>query len=148
MIVLRTGSFLILFCLCIALPVFAQRVVTIDDALAIKSVGAVEVSPDTNLVAIEAEGGILVLSSADGKVIKKIEGGGSPTWSPDAKLLAFFAIGPQGKQVQTWNRRTDLIDTITDIPGGVLGNPWFWDFCPSAIISWAPDSKGVVFTTR
>src|SRR5258708_6501909 len=133
---------------CIALPTLAKHTVTFDDAYAIKGVGAVKVSPDAKLVAMEADGGIIVFPLAkDGKPQKRLRGS-HPSWSPDGSLLAFFSIRRDGRQLHVWNRRSDSVKQVTEIPGGILANLWFGPSCEGYTISWSPDSRSVVFATR
>lgn len=125
-----------------------RHTVTLDDVFAVQSVGAVESSPDSKLVAIEAEKGILVLSVKDGGRVRKLSGN-APSWSPDGNSLAYFAMAPDGRQLYIWDRRFDTVRQASGISGGIFGNGWFGpSLCPEYSISWAPDSRNAVFATR
>ena len=112
---------------------------TLDDAYAVKTIGAVEASPDGTLAAFEVSGGITVQSLApNGTQIKRLEGGSNPSWSPDGKLLAFLANAEGERQVHIWNRSADAVRAVTTFAGGVSQGG----------LSWAPDSTRFVLGTR
>jgi dipeptidyl aminopeptidase/acylaminoacyl peptidase len=144
---LKTFSITAFTAVCwIVAPVFAKHTVTLDDAYAVKAVGVMDAHPATKLLAFEAEGGIVVLSLADeGRRIKHLQGS-QPSWSPDGKRLAFYSSVSE-RQLHVWNRRSDRIEQVTQIAGGISPNIAFGVMCPPSI-SWAPDSKSVVLATR
>ena len=116
-----------------------RRPPTLDDAYAVKTIGAVEASPDATLAAFEISGGITVQSLApNGTQVKRLEGGSNPSWSPDGKLLAFLANAEGERQVHIWSRDADSVRPLTTFAGGVSQGG----------ISWAPDSKRLVLGTR
>ena len=120
-------------------PTGTRRSPTLDDAYAVKTIGAVDVSPTDTLAALEISGGITVLSLApDGTQVKRLEGGSNPSWSPDGKLLAFFANARSERQVHIWGREADSVRPVTTFAGGVSQGE----------ISWAPDSRRLVIGTR
>lgn len=116
-----------------------KRLPTLDDAYAVKTIGAVEVSPSEALAAFEVSGGITVQSLApNGTQVKRLEGGSHPSWSPNGKLLAFLANAEGERQVHIWSRDADSTRPLTSFAGGVS----------QAGTSWAPDSRRLVLGTR
>ena len=116
-----------------------KRLPTLDDAYAVKTIGAVEVSPDRTLAALEISGGIEVHSLAPNRArIKRLDGGTNPSWSPDGKLLAFLGSVGSERQIQVWSQAADSVRAVTTIAGGVSQGG----------LSWAPDSTRLVLGTR
>jgi dipeptidyl aminopeptidase/acylaminoacyl peptidase len=116
-----------------------KRLPTLDDTYAVKTIGALEASPDATLAAFEISGGITVQSLApNGTQVKRLDGGSGPSWSPDAKLLAFFANVKGELQVHIWNRSADSVRPLTTFADGVSQGG----------ISWSPDSTRLVVGTR
>lgn len=132
---------------CWASTALADRGATLDDAYAIRSVGAVELNPEGSMLAIEAEGGLVVFVMGSGIHRVKYLQGHVPAWSPDGRTLAYFSGDGIHKQLHVWNSRSDKDEEVTEIPGGVSPNWLATDLCASRI-SWAPDSERLVFATR
>lgn len=125
----------------------SRRELSIDDALAIKGVGALNANRQRAILAIEAEGGILVLDSKDGRVIKRLAGQG-PQWSPDGARLAFFSRQSGHDQLHVWQVDDDRQVQITQLPLGVLPNiRTMGATCDAHRIAWSPDSVSVAFTS-
>jgi dipeptidyl aminopeptidase/acylaminoacyl peptidase len=120
---------------------------TLDDAYGVHSVGALAPSPDKQLLAVEVDGDIRILTLRPHTADLASLPGFGPEWSPDGARLAFFATGEAGPQVHVWQRDSGIEETVTRIPGGISINPWFWLGC-GARISWSSDSKRLVFATR
>ena len=117
----------------------ARRPPALEDAYAVKTIGAIDVSPDQALVAFEISGGITIHSLApDGRQVKRVEGGTNPSWSPNGELLAFLANAEGERQVHIWSRAADSLRPLTTFAGGVSQGG----------ISWAPDSMRLVLGTR
>jgi hypothetical protein len=116
-----------------------RRAPTLDDAHDVKTIGAVDVSPDQTLAAFELSGGITVHAlGPDGAPVRRLDSGSSPSWSPDGKLLAFLADTRGEPQVHIWSRDADSVRPVTTVAGGVSQGG----------LSWAPDSKRLVLGTR
>lgn len=142
----------------LALPVSAQddadgRFITADDLLALKSVGAPQISPDrewiaytVNTVDMEADDSStqIYMASRDGEEVVQLTSddysAGSPQWSPDGRYLGFIAAKGEGDDVksQVWllDRRGGESKQHTSIDQGVS------DF------SWAPDGKKMLLMIR
>lgn len=121
--------------------------VTIDDALAIKGVGALNANRHRNMLAIEAEGGILVLDAKDGRVIKRLAGQ-RPQWSPDGARLAYFSRQSGHDQLHLWQVDRDTEVQVTRLPLGVMPNfRTMGATCNTHRIAWSPDSLAVAFTS-
>jgi len=139
-------------------PALAQdsaegRFITSDDLLALKSVGAPEISPDrkwvaytVNTVDVEADDSStqIYMVSRDGKEVVQLTSddysAGSPKWSPDNRYLGFVAAKGEGDDVksQVWllDRRGGEAKQYTSVDQGV------GDF------SWSPDGKKMLLIIR
>lgn len=128
-------------------PTLAQKQPTLDDALAVRSTGAISVIPDGKLIAIEAEGGIMVLTTDAVARKVKILNGSSPAWSPDGKMLGFYAEIDGKRQLQIWHRATDTVEQITEMPEGISPNPFYYMGDTLSFV-WSHDSTRIAFCSR
>ena len=93
-----------------------RRLPTLDDAYAVKTIGAVEVSPDRTLAAFEISGGVTVLSlAAGGTRMRRLEGGSNPSWSPDGKSSRFSRI--QAIAMSNLEPEADSVRSVTIVGG-------------------------------
>lgn len=138
-----------------------QRPMTFDDVMEIRSLGAVQISPDGRSVvysvsAWDQPGGgtkapsthahLWIVPTAGGAPRQLTFGGGSegaPRWSPDGKRLAFIAArdegsGGEGARPQVWVLPMDTggeAQAITDAPRGVSS------------YAWSPDGREIAYVT-
>jgi dipeptidyl aminopeptidase/acylaminoacyl peptidase len=125
--------------------------VTLEDAYALVSVGAINISPDDKRLAVEVGDEIKIfdLNADSSPTPIKVLRGRAPAWSPNSKLLAYFVGTDDGQQLAVWNSKGDTVEQVTSMEGGVMPNPFAsYDACAQMSVSWAPDSKKVVFATR
>ncbi len=126
------------------LPVFCfaqdgERPITIDDIMAMKSVGDPQVSPDGEWVAYsvrqrdmeEDESGtqIWIVPTSGGEPIPMTAAdtsASSPRWSPDNKYLSFTASKGEKGKTQVWNlnRVGGEAMQVTSVKQGVDGYDW------------------------
>jgi dipeptidyl aminopeptidase/acylaminoacyl peptidase len=126
------------------LPVFGtaqdgDRLISIDDILAMKSIGDPQVSPDGELVAYtvrqrdmeEDESGtqIWVVATSGGDPIPMTSAdtsASSPRWSPDNKYLSFKASKGEKAKSQVWNlnRLGGEATQVTSVKQGIDSYDW------------------------
>jgi len=126
------------------LPVLAAaqdggRLITIDDVLAMKSVGDPQVSPDGELVAYtvrqrdmeEDKSGtqIWIIATSGGDPIPMTSAdtsASSPRWSPDNKYLSFKASKGEKAKSQVWNlnRLGGEATQVTSVKQGIGNYDW------------------------
>jgi len=126
------------------LPVFSlaqdrERPITIDDIMAMKSVGDPQVSPDGEWVAYtvrqrdleedESETQIWIVSSSGGEPIVMTAAdtsASSPRWSPDNKYLSFKAAKGEKAKPQVWNlnRMGGEAIQVTNVKQGIDSYDW------------------------
>jgi dipeptidyl aminopeptidase/acylaminoacyl peptidase len=144
----RCGILLLLLCIHVsALSAQDRRAFTVDDFLALKTVGDPRPSPDGSLVAYTVTTNSLadnrgitrihLVEVANGRSRELATGAGSaraPRWSADGKSLAFISTAEGGSQI--WRVAVDSGKPVkvTSVPGGV------GDFIS------APDGKTFFFT--
>ena len=125
-----------------------QRAMTIDDYLALKSVGDPQLSPDGRWVAytvteysLKDNRGttrVWLADVATGQTREVSAGPGSdrqPRWSPDGKALAFVATRQNGAQLWLLPIGGGEARRVTDLPDGVSDPVWL------------PDGKGLLVTS-
>ncbi len=126
------------------LPVFAmaqddERLITIDDILAMKSIGDPQVSPDGELVAYTVRQRDLEEDKSATKIWVVATSGGdpipmtsadtsasSPRWSPDNRYLSFKASKGEKAKPQVWNlnRLGGEATQVTSVKQGVDSYDW------------------------
>ena len=122
---------------------------TIEDALALKNVGAPQFSPDSKrLVYTVSEwdrkenrrvSHIYLVATDSGKSIKLTngeKGESAPQWSPDGTRIAFLADRDKGAQIWLIHADGGEAEKLTSEENGVQG------------FRWSPDSKQLAFITR
>jgi WD40 repeat protein len=113
------------------------RLPALDDATAAKSTGALSVNPDERSIAIEADGGILIMKTQRPyALIKKLEGN-SPSWSPDGRSLAFYRAADGEAQIYVWQRSTDTKELRKLTQKGQHFSP-----------AWSTDGKSIITLTE
>lgn len=116
-----------------------QHLLTIDDIMAIKSVGDPQVSPDGQWVAYtvtqkdleedKSRTQLWMVSTDGGEPIPMTSpdsSASSPRWSPDNKYLSFTASRGEDAETQVWslNRLGGDAMQVTDVKQGVSGYAW------------------------
>src|SRR5713101_9798634 len=133
----------------LVMPVAAQkRAITIDDYLALKSVGDPQLSPDGKWVAytvtepsLKDNRGttrIWLADVATGQNRELTAGPGSdrqPRWSPDGKTLAFVSTRQNGAQLWVLPLAGGEARQVTTLPDGVFDPVWL------------PDGKALLVTS-
>jgi len=132
-----------------AVSAFGDKRMTIESALAIKQVGAPQISPDGKRIAYTISEwdkkenrrvSHIWLVSADGGPTSKLttgeKGETAPQWAPDGSSIAFLADRDKG--VQVWVIPVDggEADKLTSEENNVQS------------FRWAPDGKTIAFVTR
>lgn len=127
-----------------ALPVLAsaqdnQRPITIDDIMALKSVGSPEVSPDGKWVAYTVQSRdmekdkrstqVWIVPTSGGDAIPMTSADNSasdPKWSPDNKYLSFQGSKGEKAKTQVWNlnRNGGEAVQVTKVKQGISGYQW------------------------
>jgi dipeptidyl aminopeptidase/acylaminoacyl peptidase len=157
----RRCAFTLLF---VAVPVLAQRPMTIDDIMDLKNVGPVQVSPDGARVLYTVSGwehpaardtsrgdrhdlrSHVWLVMADGSGGRQLtfgeRGESAPQWSPDGKYISFVAArgtptGDDAPRAQIWQMHADGGEAwqLTTARDGV------------GAYSWSPDSRAIAYLT-
>ncbi|HEX4574871.1 MAG TPA: S9 family peptidase [Gemmatimonadales bacterium] len=132
---------LLALCLVLATPAAAQKHgLTIDDFLALKTVGDPQLSPDGRWVAYTVTAASLqdnrgttrvwLVDVATGQARELTAGPGSdrqPRWGPDGKSLAFVATRQHGPQLWLLPIEGGEARRVTDLPDGVADPVWFPD---------------------
>lgn len=102
-------------------------------------------SPDGKKIAImQAEKGEIWIASPEGGEPRQLTKGpglkGWPLWSPDSKMIAFYASLPTGHSLQVIPASGGEAKTVTqfDLPGGGVG--LYGRFGPAA---WSPDGRAL-----
>ena len=127
----------------------AQRRMTIEDSLALKTISAPQLSPDGKWVAYTVSewdrennkrtGHIYLASSDGGRTIKLTngeKGESGPQWSPDGSRIAFLADRDKGNQIWLINVMGGEAERLTSEENGISG------------YQWSPDGKRLAFVTR
>ena len=116
-----------------------DRPLTIDDVLALPSVGSIEVSPDGRWVAYTVTSRdleedkrttqIWMVSTDGGEPVPMTSADNSasdPRWSPDNRYLSFSAAKGEDAKTQVWrlNRLGGEAVQLTDVRQGISGYEW------------------------
>jgi dipeptidyl aminopeptidase/acylaminoacyl peptidase len=136
----KRSLFALLICLLVSICIAAQnarRVPTIDDLLTLKTVGAVQISPDGRWVAYTVGSGdfkqdafvtqIWIADASSGRKFQLTRGdksSGNPRWSPNGEWLAFlsnriedknqiFAINPLGGEAVQLTKSETAINSFS-----------------------------------
>ncbi len=133
----------------LAFGAFREKRMTIEDALAIKLIGAPQLSPDGKRIAYTVSEwdkkenrriAHIRLVSADGGPATMLTNGekgeSAPQWSPDGSRLAFLADRDKGNQI--W---------IIPVDGGEAEKLTAEENNVQAF-RWSPDNRQIVFVTR
>ena len=139
---------LALITLLIAAPIFAQNAhpITFEDLMAVRRVGAPQLSPDGRSIAYDASTidlagnmrkSAIYLVAVSGGSSRKISDGAKqdegPAWSPDGKSIAYVSNRDGGaKQVYVYDMATGATRKISSLQGG------------AGSVKWLPDGSGVI----
>ena len=128
---------------------FGDKRMTIEDSLAIKLVGAPQLSPDSNRIAYTISEWDkkenhrithLWMVSADGGPTTRMTNGEkgetAPQWSPDGSRIGFLADRDKGQQVWALPVDGGEAERITNEENNVQA------------FRWSPDGKSIAFVTR
>jgi len=121
---------------------------TLADALAIKSIRRIAAAPNSAQIAIEQSGEILIISTKPPFTRMKELKGHHPTWSPDGRMLAFYADAGDKSQIQVWDLRRDVVEQITEMPEGISPNSRIGGAFDAWSFAWSPDSQKIAFCSR
>jgi dipeptidyl aminopeptidase/acylaminoacyl peptidase len=138
----------------VAAPAAAQEPLQSSDLLKLRSVTAVQVSPDATRVAYVVEnndgtgrpyGQLWVMTLGDGKSVRygaDKESSGNPVWSPDGQSLAFR--GQAGGKAGLVVARPDLGGArfIAEMSGTNAPLPG-----SGSTVAWSPDGKRIAFVS-
>jgi len=146
---MKKAAVLCLFALAGMALAAGGRPMTIEDALAIKNVGAPQFSPDGNRIAYtisewakdkNARVSHIYLTTADSQRTLQLTNGekgeSSPQWSPDGREIAFTANRDKGNQIWIINPDGGEADRLTSEELGVSS------------FRWSPDSRKIAFVTQ
>nr|MBP6824662.1 PD40 domain-containing protein [Acidobacteriota bacterium] len=146
---LSTSLLAMLFVFSLAFTATAQKRMTIEDALAIKNVGAPQISPDGKRIAYTISewdkkenrrvSHIYLIATEGGQPTKLTNGDkgeNAPQWSPDGFRIAFLADRDKGNQVWIIPANGGEAMKLTDEENGV------------SAFRWSPDGKTMAFVTR
>jgi dipeptidyl aminopeptidase/acylaminoacyl peptidase len=122
------------------------RQITLDDAFAIKGVGAIAAHPTRPVLAVEESGGIRIVEAKDGHELKRLDGH-SPQWSPDGKKLAFFSRKSGHTQLHVWTMAADTEVQGTTLPTGITQSKTLGAACSPHRTSWSSDGRSIAFVT-
>jgi dipeptidyl aminopeptidase/acylaminoacyl peptidase len=128
-------------------PATEGRPFTLDDAKAMKAVGVIAAAPTGQFVALEVGAEIIVFSVKPATREVTRLAGSFPVWSPDGRWLAFQGNAQGPAQIHVWNRDLRSVEQVTNVPGGVSPNPFYYQG-HRQWLTWSPDSGKLVFTTR
>ncbi len=139
----------VLFIFSLALGAAGEKRLTIEDSLAIKQVGALQISPDGNWVAYTISEwdkkenrrvSHIYTVSVDGgrstKLTNGDKGESSPQWSPDSSRIAFLADRDKGTQVWIIPAFGGEAEKLTSEENNIQS------------FRWSPDGKSIAFTVR
>ena len=127
----------------------ARHAVTIDDILAMRTLGGLACAPDgrqavyelgtADLGADKRRTALWLVNLAGGEPLQLTSGEDSPSaasFSPDGRSIAFLAKRGKDKQAQVWllDRRGGEASKLTDVKGEI------------AAFRWSPDAKTLLLT--
>ena len=135
--------------LAITTTALAQRAITFEDMLALKRIGAPQVSPDGQWIAYDMSSVDLAanvrrsaiwLMSSTGANPRQLTDGTkqdeNPVWSPDGKTIAYVSNRESSpKQVYLLDVASGKSRKLTSVSGG------------ASSLKWLPDGSGVVFVS-
>ncbi len=126
-----------------------DKLMTIEDSLSIRNVGAPQLSPDGNWITYTISEWVkdkntrvshIYLTSTAGERTLRLTNGekgeSSPQWSPDGKKIAFLADRDKGNQIWAISVDGGEAEKITAEETGVSS------------FRWAPDGKRIAFVVR
>ncbi|MCI0664621.1 MAG: hypothetical protein L0220_26470, partial [Acidobacteria bacterium] len=138
---------LFIFSLAFAAP--AEKRMTIEDSLAIKQVGAPQLSPDGKFIAYTISewnkkenrrvSHVWFASTEGGRSTRLTngeKGESSPQWSPDGALIAFLAERDKGTQIWIIPVYGGESERLTSEENNIQS------------FRWSPDGKSIAFVTR
>lgn len=114
------------------------------DARALKGLGAVTISSNGRLGALESGGTVQVWQLAEPSRLVAEFPGSSPLFSPDGAAIAYYCDEHGRRQLCTWQQGTGA-RVLTRFPAGLSVAPYTLS---SKSLSWSPDSHQIAFVAR
>lgn len=126
----------------------AKRAFSINDIAALRTVSAVQLSPDgksaicvvTSISNNSYQDIITLIDVASGQQ-KQLTAGSSPQWSPDGKTVAYLAGNNGSSAIFTYN----LMENSGELLVNINESDYFIDHYANTNFCWSPDGKTIAY---